>query len=329
MAEKQFNKGDVIFREGEYGTTMYRILDGAVSIYANYGESGEQKLTELKAGDFFGEMAVIEAFPRSATAVAACEARVDEVGKESLSEYFKAEPDMIMKIMRHISGRLRELTHDYREVCATIAEMEPGGAKKPRSEGLVAKIKKFAGVYLGSRGKAEVSYEAQREQRQSEKGLDKRMETLSKGTVIFRQGETGKCMYDLHWGSVGIYSGYGTEYEKLLTEIQPNEFFGEMGMIEGEPRSATAVVTESGSVLETIYEEDLAELFAVNPAKVFMVLSHLSNRLRKLTVDYLNACKLVYVVSDAEETEQPVSEEVKAEANRYARVRVNGYDVFL
>ena len=327
MAEKQFNKGDVIFREGEYGTTMYRILDGAVAIYANYGESGEQKLTELKAGDFFGEMAVIEAFPRSATAVAASEVHVDEMGKESLSEYFKAEPDMILKIMRHISGRLRELTGDYREVCATIAEMEPGGAKKPRSEGLIAKIKKFAGVYLGSRDKAEISYEAQRGQ--SEKGLDKRMETLSKGTVIFRQGETGKCMYDLHWGSVGIYSGYGTEYEKLLTEIQPNEFFGEMGMIEGEPRSATAVVLENGSVLETIYEEDLTELFAANPAKVFMVLSHLSNRLRKLTVDYLNACKLVYVVSDAEETEQPVSEEVKAEADRYARVRVNGYDVYL
>ena len=327
MAEKQFNKGDVIFREGEYGTTMYRILDGAVAIYANYGESGEQKLTELKAGDFFGEMAVIEAFPRSATAVAASEVHVDEMGKESLSEYFKAEPDMILKIMRHISGRLRELTGDYREVCATIAEMEPGGAKKPRSEGLIAKIKKFAGVYLGSRDKAEISYEAQRGQ--SEKGLDKRMETLSKGTVIFRQGETGKCMYDLHWGSVGIYSGYGTEYEKLLTEIQPNEFFGEMGMIEGEPRSATAVVLENGSVLETIYEEDLEELFAANPAKVFMVLSHLSNRLRKLTVEYLNACKLVYVVSDAEEQEQPVSEEVKAEADRYARVRVNGYDVYL
>ena len=168
MAEKQFNKGDVIFREGEYGTTMYRILDGAVAIYANYGESGEQKLTELKAGDFFGEMAVIEAFPRSATAVAASEVRVDELGKESLSEYFKAEPDMILKIMRHISGRLRERTGDYREVCATIAEMEPGGAKKPRSEGLVAKIKKFAGVFIGSRDLAEFSYEVQREQRQSE-----------------------------------------------------------------------------------------------------------------------------------------------------------------
>ncbi len=329
MAEKQFNKGDVIFREGEYGTTMYRILDGTVAIYANYGESGEQKLTELKAGDFFGEMAVIEAFPRSATAVAASEARVEEVGKESLSAFFKAEPEMIMKIMRHISGRLRKLTEDYREVCATIAEMEPGGAKKPRSAGLAAKIKKFAGIYLGSRGKADVSYEVKRGENQSREGLDKRMETLSKGTVIFKQGETGKCMYDLHWGSVGIYSGYGTEYEKLLTEVQPNEFFGEMGMIEGEPRSATAVVLENGTVLETIYEEDLAKLFEINPAKVFMVLSHLSNRLRKLTVDYLNACKLVYVVSDAEETEKPVSEEVKAEADRYARVRVNGCDVYL
>ena len=69
MEQLQFNKGDVVFREGQYGDCFYQINSGAVETVVRFGEADEQKLAELKAGDLFGEMAVFEAYPRSATIV--------------------------------------------------------------------------------------------------------------------------------------------------------------------------------------------------------------------------------------------------------------------
>ena len=61
-------------------------------------------------------------------------------------------------------------------------------------------------------------------------------------------------------------------------------------MIDQEPRSATAVVEEDGTILESIGPEDLQKLFEVNPLEVDMMMRHLSGRLRRLTLDYARAC---------------------------------------
>ena len=81
-------------------------------------------------------------------------------------------------------------------------------------------------------------------------------------------------MYDIHWGRVGIYTGFGTSEEVMLTDLSTNHFFGEMGMIEKQPRSATAVVLDEAT-LEIIREDDLEDLFEKNPAKIGMILGNL------------------------------------------------------
>ncbi len=96
-------------------------------------------------------------------------------------------------------------------------------------------------------------------------------------------------MYWITWGRVGIYAGYGTDGEQKLTELSANQFFGEMGLLEGEARSATAVVLEDGTTLETIGPEGLQALFARNPSEVWMILDHTAQRLRRLTEDYNKA----------------------------------------
>jgi CRP-like cAMP-binding protein len=112
-----------------------------------------------------------------------------------------------------------------------------------------------------------------------------------KGQIIFREGDPGNYMYAIHGGSVGIYLDYGTAQEKKLTTLYSNSFFGEMGLISEEKRSATAVVEEDGTLLETIRAESLESLFKSNPVKIDMILSHLSHRLRRLTLDYVKACR--------------------------------------
>ncbi|MBR3718915.1 MAG: cyclic nucleotide-binding domain-containing protein [Firmicutes bacterium] len=124
--------------------------------------------------------------------------------------------------------------------------------------------------------------------------------TYKKGEIIFREGETGKCMYDIFWGRVGIYTGYGTPQEKLLAELKTEDFFGEMGLLDGAPRSATAVSLSDETQLGVITEGDFNEYFQEKPAKVFTIMQSLSQKLRKTTQDYLDVCHAVYDVVEEE-----------------------------
>ena len=326
MQKKQFANGEVIFRQGDEGECFYQILDGKVGVYANYEESGETLLTELTKGQFLGEMAVIESYPRSAAAVSLSDdTQMLEIPSGQMDEYFRSQPDMILEIMRYLAGRVRSLTDDYTEVSAAIKELQPG-EKSGQNEGLFQRLKKHAAYYqMRKKTASQVSVEAARkaEEQNVSEGFSKQVETFKKGTVIFREGEVGNCMYDVHFGKVGIYKDYGTPKETLLTELFHNQFFGEMGMISNNPRSATAITLEDDTMIETIRPEDLYDLFEQNPPKVRMILAHLSSRLRKLTKEYTNACRLAYQVTEAEEKNEAPSAEVQKETEEY---RANYYD---
>ena len=96
--------------------------------------------------------------------------------------------------------------------------------------------------------------------------------TLKKGEIIFKQGDASTCMYDILCGKVGVYANYGAPDEKLLTVLETEQFFGEMGMIEGCPRSATIVAMENGTKVLEITAETFEEYFKTRPAKVLMIM---------------------------------------------------------
>ena len=286
MLKKTFKKGDVIFHEGDNGDSFFQIESGKVAVITDYGKENEKQLTEMEAGQFFGELAAVEGYHRSATVIAAEDnTTVTEITQQEMNSFFDENPDKIILVMKNISGRIRELTKDYEEAVSTLNDLKAGNTSS-KSESFFDKIKKF----LNSIGASDLSVEEERETEHS-KGLEEKVASYPAGTIIFKQGEEGKCMYDIHFGRVGIYTGYGTPEQKEITVLYPNKFFGEMGMIENEPRSATAVTLDDETTIETIYPEDLAELMKKNPPKVDMILQHLSQRLRNLTRDYTKVCK--------------------------------------
>ena len=61
----EFNKGDIIFKKGEMGATMYEIRSGSVGIYLDYKGPNQKLLTVKQSGEFFGEIALIEDRPRT------------------------------------------------------------------------------------------------------------------------------------------------------------------------------------------------------------------------------------------------------------------------
>ena len=117
--------------------------------------------------------------------------------------------------------------------------------------------------------------------------------TYQKGEKIFTQSDEARTMFEIRSGKVGIYADYQTAKEKQLAVFEENQTFGEMGLIEGCPRSATAVALEDGTVVDEISAAEFAEYFHEQPVQVFLLLKQLSARLRETTKNYVEACQTV------------------------------------
>jgi CRP-like cAMP-binding protein len=290
--KKTYVNGEIIIKEGDIGNSFFQLLSGSAGVYVNYGEADQVKLTVLNEGQYFGEMAVIEAYPRSSTVVAEGSVEAIEIPGSELNTYFTENPDKIIELIKHIGNRLRALTDDYDEAKAILKKIENPDEDKS-NETFLTKLAKHIGFYkLAKVDLTAPSAEALREQ---SKDLSKGETTVTypKGTIIYKKGEVSNCMYILHSGSVGIYYNYGEANELMLTELLPVAFFGEMGMLAGKERSATAVAKSNETYLEIVRLEDLESMFKTSPVKVDMILRHLSYRLRSLTIDYFNTCKKI------------------------------------
>ena len=114
------------------------------------------------------------------------------------------------------------------------------------------------------------------------------------GDIICREGESGDCMYEVESGKVGIYHDYGGPDETLIAELYSSKVFGEMGLLDHAPRSATAVVMEDNTCVTTITEENFHAYFEQNPVKVLDIVKQMCHNLRQTTNKYIEACHTVY-----------------------------------
>jgi CRP-like cAMP-binding protein len=106
-AQLTFATGERIFCQGDLGTEMFIIQEGVVEIIKHIaGES--HVLSRLEKGDFFGEMALLEAMPRTADAVAVSEVRVVAINGSRFDEMLRRNPEVAVRIIRKYSKRLRE-----------------------------------------------------------------------------------------------------------------------------------------------------------------------------------------------------------------------------
>jgi CRP/FNR family transcriptional regulator, cyclic AMP receptor protein len=106
-AVRFFDEGAVIFRENDEGAEMFIIISGVVEIRKSTGASSSKILTTLQKGDMFGEMAIIEKQPRSATAVAIQPTRVLSLNERLYDSMVAANPDFARKMNRVLSERIR------------------------------------------------------------------------------------------------------------------------------------------------------------------------------------------------------------------------------
>ncbi len=140
---REYGPGSVIFMEDSCGDEMYLILDGEVEVTKTYREfeldrstrlfagTGVQTLGILKRGDFFGEMALLNDCPRSATARALTQVKLICIARENFNLIIGSSNPIVLQILRSLSGRLREANRFPRAVPPPAAAEKPKPPAKP------------------------------------------------------------------------------------------------------------------------------------------------------------------------------------------------------
>ncbi len=110
-SEESHAEGATLFKESEAGEKFYIVVDGAVRISRQLSGMGEEALAVLRAGEYFGEMALVDDSPRSADAIAHEPTRVLVIRKSDFEDLLFVDRalayDLLWKFVRTLSSRLR------------------------------------------------------------------------------------------------------------------------------------------------------------------------------------------------------------------------------
>lgn len=158
MEQKSYRQNELVFRQGDPADCMYAVRSGAVGIVLDYGGPDETRLTELRAGQYLGEMGLLDSSPRSATAVSLSDDTVlDRIAEPNFQAFFDENPELLLNLLQQMSSRLRRVTRDYAGACRTVADVvEAEKAGQDFSDALKHRIAKtLAGYESASSGDRE------------------------------------------------------------------------------------------------------------------------------------------------------------------------------
>ncbi len=122
---RKYKEQETIFYEGEPGVGMYIVQEGAVGIYKNTVEDEKEELAQLSAGEFFGELALLDETPRSATAVALEDTRILGLFLPDLLDLIDRKPRLGNKFLFQLAMLIGErLKHTNQELQTLWAKFE-------------------------------------------------------------------------------------------------------------------------------------------------------------------------------------------------------------
>jgi signal transduction histidine kinase len=113
--EESFAPGTTIFREGDPADRLYIILDGTVEVWKDYGEEQRDRIASHGIGHLFGEMAVVDDLPRSATVVALGAVRLLSVGRDDFRGIIASNGAIALSITRSVSAMVRASNESFLE----------------------------------------------------------------------------------------------------------------------------------------------------------------------------------------------------------------------
>jgi CRP/FNR family cyclic AMP-dependent transcriptional regulator len=111
-----FERGEAIFHQGSIGSTLYVIVHGQVRVYTTNEAGQELTVRLLKAGDFFGELALLDGQPRSASVEAMCRTTTLTLHRAAFLHTINTCPPIAAALLEAMASRLRNTTDNAEQM---------------------------------------------------------------------------------------------------------------------------------------------------------------------------------------------------------------------
>jgi CRP-like cAMP-binding protein len=116
MRVRRFRRGETVFHVGDPGDALFVVMLGSIKITLPADTGDEAILATLRPGDFFGELALLDGAPRSATAVAIEPTETYILARDRFRELITTEPVMREALLATLAAEVRRLTHHVEEL---------------------------------------------------------------------------------------------------------------------------------------------------------------------------------------------------------------------
>jgi F420-non-reducing hydrogenase small subunit len=283
-----YQKGEVVFRQGEPGDTIYIIQSGAVEV-SQLRNDKKVVLALLEHGDFFGEMALIDNHPRTATVTTIYRTRLLSFTRSSFLERVRHDPGVVLHLLKGLSQRIMKTERLLR---TTVEGDEALLSLLENSRGEYVMKPQYIDYKKATEGKKSMplevlkAFEDMQIQRESPPHSllfykdQKECIEFAPGEKIFHQGNPGDAMYVILEGEVEISKESGRD-RYLLAHLYTDDFFGEMAILTNQPRSASATAI-SRTLLLPIKRDEFLDKVKKEPELALYILQVLIIRLRMM-----------------------------------------------
>jgi len=116
LRRRRFRRNEVIFHQGDIGDSLQILASGAVKIVLPSAEGEEAIIATLRRGDFFGELALLDGTPRSATATASEASETLSLPRETFLRMLDQDPQLTQALLSGLATELRRLTGHVAEL---------------------------------------------------------------------------------------------------------------------------------------------------------------------------------------------------------------------
>ena len=119
MSSSRLERGDILFREGDQGDTLYVIGEGKVKLGRTSADGRENLIAILGPGEMFGELSLFDPGPRTMTATAVAETQLMGLGNDSLTMLLSGRPEVAKALLAALAARLRRTNEHLADLVFT------------------------------------------------------------------------------------------------------------------------------------------------------------------------------------------------------------------
>lgn len=244
--------GDVLFKEGDSGDSLMIVLDGHVVASVKSESGGEEEVARLGPGEVVGEMALVDAEPRSATVSSPAGATVLEFSRAALAGLCQTSPRVAAAIQRNVlfdvARRLRDVGEKLTDGASgagtpdgaprSMRGRNDGGAESMRRPGRGLTVQQLRSIPTLSAYTADdlelLAYIST-------------FRMFVAGEVIMTEGTEGEACWLIVRGSVAVTRA---PQSTPLATLGPGAMVGQLALLDRAPRNATVTATNASAALE-------------------------------------------------------------------------------